>query len=270
MFVRNLLVFLTLLVGAQAQSLFACQANTQPALRGCPPGTIYVSATDPAANFKTISAAAASLPNDASAQVILIGPGTYTEKVSFRRRGPTTVLGVTSSPTDSSKNTVNVQQSTYVDFKAAQPAGNADQTTFYIVSSSDFKLYNVNLENSFGLTSQLGPSAAIYVERCTFSSYNSNYRSFQDTVFVGRDARALFWSGVIEGQTDWLYGYGIARLESVTLKNRGCGGGITAWKGTRKSSLPPKLNIFCFYKADRVLPEQQLGPKPEFTSTTRT
>lgn len=36
----------------------------------------------------------------------------------------------------------------------------------------------------------------------------------------------------IAGQTDFLYGFGTLWIETSSLLLRGCGGGITAWKGT--------------------------------------
>jgi pectin methylesterase-like acyl-CoA thioesterase len=50
-------------------------------------------------------------------------------------------------------------------------------------------------------------------------------------LYVGKLANAYFYDNVIAGQTDFLYGFGTAFIEKTTLSLRGCGGGITAWKG---------------------------------------
>lgn len=42
----------------------------------------------------------------------------------------------------------------------------------------------------------------------------------------------MLYDSVVAGQTDFLYGFGTLFVEKSTLLMRGCGGGITAWKGT--------------------------------------
>ena len=37
---------------------------------------------------------------------------------------------------------------------------------------------------------------------------------------------------IIGGQTDFFYGFGTLWVTNSNIKLRGCGGGITAWKGT--------------------------------------
>ena len=40
------------------------------------------------------------------------------------------------------------------------------------------------------------------------------------------------FESIIGGQTDFNYGFGTLYIANSTLSLRGCGGGITAWKGT--------------------------------------
>lgn len=40
------------------------------------------------------------------------------------------------------------------------------------------------------------------------------------------------YNSTIAGQTDFLYGFGTLWIQSSLLSLRGCGGGITAWKGS--------------------------------------
>ena len=49
---------------------------------------------------------------------------------------------------------------------------------------------------------------------------------------MGKLGNAYFSKCEIAGQTDFLYGFGTAWVQSSRLALRGCGGGITAWKGT--------------------------------------
>lgn len=43
------------------------------------------------------------------------------------------------------------------------------------------------------------------------------------------------YNSTIAGQTDFLYGFGTLWIQSSLLSLRGCGGGVTAWKGTNTS-----------------------------------
>lgn len=54
---------------------------------------------------------------------------------------------------------------------------------------------------------------------------------------------AYFYDGEIAGQVDFLYGFGTAWVEKSRLALRGCGGGITAWKGVR-TAIPNKYGVY--------------------------
>jgi pectin methylesterase-like acyl-CoA thioesterase len=42
----------------------------------------------------------------------------------------------------------------------------------------------------------------------------------------------MLYDSIVAGQTDFLYGFGTLFVDRSTLLMRGCGGGVTAWKGT--------------------------------------
>ncbi|PWN47469.1 pectin lyase-like protein [Violaceomyces palustris] len=229
-------------------------------LESCPAGTVYVSQTDPQSTFGTIQAAILSLPLDMSSQTILIGPGNYHEVVNVTRKGPTTLLGITSDPDDYRRNQVHVWNSSYIN-QATQVAGqdNADASVLTVspnraaslVGSGpsgaplqpefgcvDFRTYNIDFANRATVNGvekkdgQTGPSAALSVSYANASFYQSTFYSYQDTVYIGRNASAFFYSGEVRGWTDYLYGFGRAWFEATKLANRGNGGGLTAWKGS--------------------------------------
>jgi pectinesterase len=54
-------------------------------------------------------------------------------------------------------------------------------------------------------------------------------------VYIGKLGNAYFHKSIIAGQTDFLYGFGTAWIQSSQILLRNCGGGITAWKGTNTS-----------------------------------
>ena len=77
---------------------------------GCPPGTVFVSQTNEAADFPTINKALDSLPEDLSPRWILVDAGEYKETLNISRKGPITLLGATSSiqPRDFTNNLATV------------------------------------------------------------------------------------------------------------------------------------------------------------------
>jgi hypothetical protein len=55
-----------------------------------------------------------------------------------------------------------------------------------------------------------GPSAAVFVAYANASFYSCSFASYQDTLYVGRNASAFFYGGEVRGSTDYLYGFGTA------------------------------------------------------------
>jgi len=66
---------------------------------------------------------------------------------------------------------------------------------------------------------------------------------------VGKLGNAYFSKCEIAGQTDFLYGFGTAWIQSSRLALRSCGGGITAWKGTNTTF----VNKYGVYIHDSVV-----------------
>ncbi|KAF4929430.1 putative pectinesterase/pectinesterase inhibitor 33 [Colletotrichum viniferum] len=249
-----------------AKTYADCQKKTcDNPLDGCPPNTIFVSKSSSKANFTTIQAAIASLPNNTDAYTILIAPGNYTEQLNVTRQGPLTLLGMTDRPassrlyadvslntTASNENEVQIwwnaanhnvafPDNAYTSVLTVGPNLNAtltgsgptgfpvpDDTPF---GCSDFRAYNIDFRNDEYPFSN-GPAHAVGVSRANAGFYSCGLYSYQDTLYVGKLGNAYFYDNVIAGQTDFLYGFGTAYIEKSTLSLRNCGGGITAWKGT--------------------------------------
>ncbi|SOV07627.1 uncharacterized protein UDID_14934 [Ustilago sp. UG-2017a] len=229
-----------------------CQAPKSPGidpLSGCPKDTIFVSQKYPSARYRTINSALNALPDDGTLTNILIDEGIYHEKVIVRRISPTIFAGVTPNNRDPSANRVQVWQSSYVN--QSDPTStmhNCDAVVLGIgtvaaAGNSDFKAYNINfVQRQFfkgqEVTQyQLGPAAALCVQNSNASFYGCGFSSFQDTIYVGPRSQAFFFKSTVKGMTDQLYGQGKAWLEQVSLLLRGCGGGITAWRGDPQDPL---------------------------------
>lgn len=231
----------------------ACQAPTEDPLHGCAEGTLLVGPNNNA-NFSSVQSAILSLPNTTDAYTILIESGDYTEQLNITRPGPVTLLGQTDHPNDAAKNTVNVIWSNATGTPETGSYDNAYTSTLTVaptlnasftgagpqgspvapgtpLGNRDFKAYNINFQNMYRPYSA-GPALALSVSYANASFYYSQFLSYQDTVYVGKIGNTYMHSCIIGGQTDFLYGFGTLYVQDSSLLLRGCGGGITAWKGT--------------------------------------
>ncbi|KUJ22240.1 carbohydrate esterase family 8 protein [Mollisia scopiformis] len=247
----------------------ACQAVTVNPLDGCPSNTVLVSQTDCSANFSTIQSAVLSIPNNTIPYTILVLPGNYIEQINVTRSGPLTILGQTNSPNDQSENSVTVYWTSadansdlpgdaFSSVLTVAPNLNASLTgsgpTGFAVPAdtpfgcTDFRVYNIDFRNVYSEISA-GPALAVSVSRANAGFYYSGIYSYQDTVYVGKLGNAYFYHNEIAGQTDFFYGFGTAWIESTSVLLRGCGGGITAWKGTNTTF----VNKYGVYISDSTL-----------------
>ncbi|KAB5560272.1 pectin lyase fold/virulence factor [Coniochaeta sp. 2T2.1] len=259
-----------------AQTYKRCQRMTcgHPT-DGCPSGTLYVSKSDPRANFTTIQSAIESVGNTtASPAYILIAPGNYTEQLNVTRRGPLHLIGMSKKPwkgevysdvdTDTAaQNDVQVwwnsanhdaifSDNVFTSVLTVGPTFNATLTgagpTGFPVPEdtpfgcSDFRAYNIDFRNEYTPYSN-GPAHAIGVSRANAGFYSCGFYSWQDTVYIGKLGNAYFYDAVVAGQTDFLYGFGTLYIEKSHLALRSCGGGITAWKGTN-TTFPNKYGVY--------------------------
>ncbi|VDB91794.1 unnamed protein product [Peniophora sp. CBMAI 1063] len=250
------------LSSALSARYLACQlqkSDGTSALTGCPDGTLYVSAADPEADFTTVQDAVLSLDEDSSV-TILIGAGEYHETVNVTRTGPLTLLGQldpnATEPTfnATSRNLVHIWNDLYVqtgmdDADSAvlliAPSYNASligagtngaplQSLF---GNVDFKAYNIDFENR-AADYAISQALVTDISYANASFYGCAFASYQDTWYTGRNGSTYVVDSIIYGQTDYLFGFGTAWFENVTLANRACGGGIVAWKGSDDSIAP--------------------------------
>lgn len=247
----------------------ACQAATPDPLIGCPSGTLLVGPASSGASFSSVQSAILSIPNDTTPYTILILPGTYTEQLNVTRRGPLTLLGQTDVPTNQSSNSVTIAwaavagtgDNAYTSTLTVAPTLNASLTGAgpdgnpvppgTPFGCTDFRAYNIDFVNDYAPYSD-DPSLAISISYANSGFYYCGFYSYQDTVYIGKLGNAYIYSSTIAGQTDFLYGFGTLWVQSSLLSLRGCGGGITAWKGTNTTF----ENMYGVYIHDSaVLPE---------------
>ncbi|KAI5242386.1 pectin methylesterase [Aureobasidium subglaciale] len=256
------LLALSFLGTTQAYSRGECQYPTQNPLQGCPQGTLLVG---PSAKFTSIQSAVLSIPNNTVPYYILVLPGNYTEQVNVTRPGPLTLLAQTKFPNDNTKNSVNVIWHNATGTASTGSYDNAYTSTLTIAptfnssltgsgptgnqvpagtpfGNTDFRAYNLNFINDY-LPYSAGPSLALSVSYANAGFYYCGFYSYQDTIYVGKLGNTYMYNTTIAGQTDFLYGFGTLWLQSSLLSLRGCGGGITAWKGTN-TTFPNHYGVY--------------------------
>ena len=102
-------------------------------------------------DYSTIQDAVDALSTSSSEeQVIFIQPGTYKEQVFIDAlSGPLTIYGSTSDTSSYSSNEVIITAG-----ESQETQSNNDLTATLRVHTSDFKLYNIDVVNSYGQGSQ--------------------------------------------------------------------------------------------------------------------
>ncbi|OCH90457.1 carbohydrate esterase family 8 protein [Obba rivulosa] len=230
-------------VEALSPAFSLCQLQKpaiQSPLLGCPSGTLFVSQSDPRANFTSVQQAILSLPTSGTA-TILIGEGVYHETVNITRGDPMVLLGQLDPATAfdpagnaSTRNLVQIWDNKFVENGLSD-----EETAVFTVSRGagahfgnvDFKAYNIDFEN---LAANYSISQALVtdISYANASFYGCTFAGWQDTWYTGHSGNTYVVDSIIFGQTDYLFGFGTAWFQNVTLANRACGGGITAWQGT--------------------------------------
>ncbi len=234
-----------------------CQYPTPDPLQGCPNKTIIVGSNE---THTTVQSAVLALPDDSSHQTILVLPGIYEEQINVTRTGPLTILGQTCAHNDIASNTVEILwravagtgDNAYTSVLTIAPSLNASLTgsgpTGFPVpaaqpfGNTNFRAYNLNITNDF-LPYSAGPSLALSTGYSHSSFYHCSFASYQDTIYIGKNASTYMRNCIIAGQTDFLYGFGTLWITDSTLLLRSCGGGITAWKGTN-TTFPNKYGAY--------------------------
>ncbi|KAG2080479.1 carbohydrate esterase family 8 protein [Suillus cothurnatus] len=227
-------VFLTSLsmqIHALSQHYYACQLQqneeTSP-LTGCPNGTLFVSPTDSRASLKLSKLLWSPCGPETDDAIILIGAGEYFE---MGQLDPDTACDPAGNA--SQRNLVHI----WSNLHTHDGMSDEDTATLTIArprgqqfSITDFKAFNINFENcaaNYSISRALASSFSY----ANVSFYGCTFASWQDTWYTGHGAYSYAVDSIIYGQTDYLFGFGTARFQNVTLANRACGGGITTWQG---------------------------------------
>lgn len=193
----KLLAFSTLLASALATS-----RTTAPS------GCITVGS---GGSYTTIQSAVDSLSTTSTtAQCLFIKAGTYNEQVVVTARAAQlTFYGYTTNTDSYGSNVVTI-----ADNLAAASGLSDDETGTLRVQAANFKMYNINVANTYGSGSQ-----AIALSAYADSGYYAcQFTGFQDTI-LAQQGYQLYAGCLIEGATDFIFGqYSPAWFESCDIR----------------------------------------------------
>ncbi|KAH7123476.1 family 8 carbohydrate esterase [Dactylonectria estremocensis] len=166
------------------------------AVSSAPSGCITVAKSG--GNYATIQAAVNSLSTTSTAaQCIFIKAGTYKEQVLVSARSAQlTIYGATTTDSTYKSNTVTISSG----LSQADGLSN-DATGTLRVKATGFRLYNVDVENTYGEGSQAVALSA-YADS---GYYGSSFIGFQDTV-LSNTGKQIYVGCKIEGATDFIFG----------------------------------------------------------------
>ncbi|KAH7234895.1 family 8 carbohydrate esterase [Fusarium redolens] len=184
---------------------FAASRTTAPS------GCITVKKSPGSGQFGTIQAAVDSLSTTAfGKQCIFIDQGTYNEQVLVpSRSAQLSIYGYTTDTSGYSGNKATITA------KKSQADGlNNDASATLRVKAANFKLYNVNVANTYGKGSQAVALSA-YADS---GYYGVALTGFQDTL-LAQQGYQLYSKCLIQGATDFIFGQtASAWFENIDLR----------------------------------------------------
>ncbi|KAK6534106.1 hypothetical protein TWF281_005444 [Arthrobotrys megalospora] len=192
-------------------------AFVQAASRTSPPsGAIVVAKSG--GQYTGLQAAVNSISTGNTGNVIIfIQPGSYSGQVYIPNtiKAKITIYGYTTNDQDYNQNQV-----TLVNSLGADVAGSNDASGTLRAHTTDFKVYNVNIQNSRGSGVQ---AIALSAQGNQQGYYGCKLLGYQDTVLVNKGTN-VFNKCYIEGATDFIFGQqAIAWFEKCTIAISGAG-----------------------------------------------
>lgn len=212
--------------------LFSVTAVLAASRTSPPAGCVHVAKSG--GQYTTIQAAVNSLSTTSqTAQCIFIDQGTYTEQVYVQARSALlTIYGYTADTSGYAGNKATIT------FNAnAKDAGSNDASGTLRIAATNFKMYNVNVRNTYTASQAIALSASV-----TSGYYGCHFYGFQDTLLANR-GNQYYEKCQITGATDFVFGRdGVAWFEACDLRVRQGGQYITA--NGRDSASDPSYYVF--------------------------
>ncbi|KAG9034425.1 hypothetical protein FRB95_013222 [Tulasnella sp. JGI-2019a] len=178
-----------------------------------PSGAITIGKSGSGATYSTITAGLA----DTSSSIYYIYAGNYTESVVLTRAG-ISIYGATSNTYSYASNTVTISHSLSA---AAAGSDDASGTVRVTKTATGVRLYNINIENTYGVGAQ---AIALGAAATNFACYACQLRGYQDTLYAEAGYQ-LYAKTLITGAVDFIFGQtgSIWITEStITTVGNGC------------------------------------------------
>lgn len=185
-------MLLTLPLFAFLASLAAADSKNQ---RITPPrGALVVDASGKLRDsYLNVSAAVNALQQTVSTQTIYIAPGTYHEQVYIPSlTGPLVIQGHTKDARSYKDNKVTITGSLS---RLSPNLTNNDATATFRLHTSNVKLYNLNIDNTFGEGAQ---ALALSAQNTNQGFYGCRFEGFQDTIYAN-EGRQIYAKSFING-----------------------------------------------------------------------
>ncbi|KAJ0326485.1 hypothetical protein COL922a_013600 [Colletotrichum nupharicola] len=172
-------------------------------------------------SFPTFNQAVAALTNTTEEQTIFVYPGNYSEQIRIpNHAGPITIQGFTCDGRSYAAN-----QATLTGNLSRQTANltSNDQTATLRLWSDNMKIYNLNIENTFGQADKLGQALAVSAQATNLGFYACKLTGYQDTIYAN-EGRQIYAKSFIEGAVDFVFGLrAIAWFEKCDINTIGKG-----------------------------------------------
>lgn len=185
-------------------------------------GALVVDASGKLQNsYRNISAAVTALSNTTTAQTIYIAPGLYAEQVYIPSlAGPLTVQGYTKDARSYKDNKVTITGNLS---RQVSSLANNDATATVRLWTSNVKLYNLNIANTFGQAETLGQALALSAQNTNQGFYGCSFTGYQDTIYANI-GRQIYAKSFINGAVDFVFGLrASAWFEKVDIETIGTG-----------------------------------------------
>jgi pectinesterase len=194
-------------------------------------------------SYLNISAAVTALKNTSSPQTIYIAPGTYEEQVYIPPlTSPLTIQGYTKDARSYKDNKVTITGNLS---RQTPGLANNDATATLRLWTSNVKLYNLDVANTFGEAATGGQALALSAQNTNQGFYGCKFTGYQDTVYAN-EGRQLYAKSFINGAVDFIFGLrATAWFDKVDIESIGPGF-ITA-NGRDAAN---NTSVFVFNQAD--------------------
>jgi pectinesterase len=173
--------------------------------------------------FKTVQSAIDSIPdNNTEPRVIVIKPGTYTERIQIPAAKPSiTMRGDDPDPT---KTVLTFGRHSGMDDPDApgKKVGTSGSESL-LISADNFTAENLTFENSAG---DIGQAVAVRTMGDRIAFHHCRFLGWQDTLYVN-GGRTYFGECYVEGRVDFIFGRATAVFDQCTIHSKN-GGYVTA------------------------------------------